>query len=223
MSLCISTARDKGETGETSTAILIAGEFSLQEKRVLLTDADGRQNLLEWWKRSEANDNLAENIELVIAARQTDIEQLLENDANRFDFVVIDTPGHDTVQRDAIIAGSHIVLTPIPSSDEEAESAGQVAAAAETTEEEQRLISNTNFITRITFPVKVLDAYRLVTPSAQHPREGNTHVLDTDVVERNGYREIRNNYGALQMLELTDTLTKSESRSHQHGSECVFR
>ncbi|APG93028.1 hypothetical protein SAMCFNEI73_pA0051 (plasmid) [Sinorhizobium americanum] len=37
---------------------MIAGEYALQGKRVLLIDADGRQNLQEWWKRCEAKDNL---------------------------------------------------------------------------------------------------------------------------------------------------------------------
>ncbi len=49
-------------------------------------------NLQEWWKRSEAKDNFPENIELVTAARHTAVEQLLENDANRFDVVLIDWP-----------------------------------------------------------------------------------------------------------------------------------
>ncbi|MDW9906533.1 AAA family ATPase, partial [Sinorhizobium meliloti] len=63
----ISAVSGKGGAGKTTAVILIAGEYALQGKRVLLIDADGRQNLQEWWKRCEAKDNLPDNIELITA------------------------------------------------------------------------------------------------------------------------------------------------------------
>lgn len=214
MPLCISAVSGKGGAGKTTAAILIAGEYALQGKRVLLIDADGRQNLQEWWKRSEAKDNLPENIELVTAARQTAVQHLLDNEANRFDVVLMDTPGQDTVLRDTIIAGSNIVLTPIQPNQDEIKAAGQAAAdTADISDKVGRLIPHANFVTRVTLPARALEAYRLIRPFVQNLREGgyDSHLLDTELVERNCYREIRSGYGTLQMLELTDPVRKARA------------
>ena len=48
----LSVISSKGGAGKTTVAILLAGEYALRGKRVLLIDADNRQNLSEWWKLS---------------------------------------------------------------------------------------------------------------------------------------------------------------------------
>lgn len=64
MAICISLVSGKGGAGKTTAVILVAGEYALHGKQVLLVDADGRQNLNEWWSRSEAKDNRPDGIEL---------------------------------------------------------------------------------------------------------------------------------------------------------------
>ncbi|MEY9103724.1 chromosome partitioning protein [Sinorhizobium fredii] len=214
MPLCISAVSGKGGAGKTTAAILIGGEYALQGKRVLLIDADGRQNLQEWWKRCQAKDNLPDNIELITAARQTTVQQVLENEANKFDVVLMDTPGQDTVLRDTIIAGSHIVLTPIQPNQDEIKAAGQAATdTANISDKVGRMIPHANFVTRITLPARMLEAYRLIRPFVQNLKEGgyDSYLLDTELMERNCYREIRNGYGTLQMLELTNPVKKARA------------
>ncbi|XOK15650.1 ParA family protein (plasmid) [Agrobacterium tumefaciens] len=214
MPLCISAVSGKGGAGKTTAVILIAGEYALRGKRVLLIDADGRQNLQEWWKRCEAKDNLADNIELITAARQTTVQQVLENEANKFDVVLMDTPGQDTVLRDTIIAGSHVVLTPIQPNQDEIKAAGQAATdTANISDKVGRVIPHANFVTRITLPARMLEAYRLIRPFVQNLKEGgyDSYLLDTELMERNCYREIRNGYGTLQMLELTNPVKKARA------------
>ncbi|MCW1413386.1 ParA family protein [Rhizobium sp. 1AS11] len=214
MPLCISAVSGKGGAGKTTAVILIAGEYALQGKRVLLIDADGRQNLQEWWKRCEAKDNLADNIDLITAARQTTVQQVLENEANKFDVVLMDTPGQDTVLRDTIIAGSHVVLTPIQPNQDEIKAAGQAATdTANISDKVGRVIPHANFVTRITLPARMLEAYRLIRPFVQNLKEGgyDSYLLDTELMERNCYREIRNGYGTLQMLELTNPVKKARA------------
>ncbi|RWP54743.1 MAG: hypothetical protein EOR07_33770 [Mesorhizobium sp.] len=67
----------KGGAGKTTVIILVAGEYAIHGKKVLLIDADPRQNLAEWWKRCEAKNNLPANIELHSAATQRSIETVL--------------------------------------------------------------------------------------------------------------------------------------------------
>lgn len=69
----------KGGAGKTTVIILVAGEYAIQGKKILLIDADPRQNLAEWWKRCEAKDNLPANVELHSAATQRSIETCLPN------------------------------------------------------------------------------------------------------------------------------------------------
>ena len=70
MAICISLVSGKGGAGKTTAVILIAGEYALHGKQVPLIDADGRQNLNEWWSRSEAKDNRPDGIELRTAGNQ---------------------------------------------------------------------------------------------------------------------------------------------------------
>ena len=62
-------------------------------------------------------------------------------------------------------------------------------------------------------PAKFLEAYRLIRPFVQNLREGgyDSYLLDTELMERNCYREIRNGYGTLQMLDLTESVKKARA------------
>lgn len=214
MPLSISAVSGKGGAGKTTAVILVAGEYALQGKRVLLIDADGRQNLQEWWKRCAAKDNLPDSIDLVTAARQNSIQQILDAEADKYDVVIMDSPGTDSVVRDTIIRRSDLILTPIQPNQDEIKAAGEAAeAAAEVSDQIGRTIPQANFVTRLTIPARNLEAYRLIRPFVQNLRENgyDSYLLETELLERNCYREVRNGYGTLQMLELTDPVKKARA------------
>lgn len=64
-------------------------------------------------------------------------------------------------------------------------------------------------------PNRALEEYRLIRPFVANLREGgyNSHLLATELVERNPYREIRTGYGTLQMLELTGPVKKARAEA----------
>lgn len=211
MTIKLSAVSGKGGAGKTTLVILIAGEFAIQKKKVLLIDADNRQNLAEWWKRCEAKDNLPAGIDLQTASTQRGIEQILRSDANRYDVVIMDTPGIDTSMRDLIIRESHAVLTPIQPNQDEIKAAGEAAEAIGVISDETgRSIPQFNIVTRITLPGRALEAYRLIRPFVENLQEAgyDSHLLGVELLERNCYREIRNGYGTLQMLDLTEPVMK---------------
>ncbi len=217
----ISAVSGKGGAGKTTAVILIAGEYALQGKRVLLIDADGRQNLREWWKRCEAKDNLPANLELITAARQATVQQLLENEANGFDVVLIDSPGQDTVLRDTIIAGSDIVLTPIQPNQDEIKAAGQAAAdTAVISDKVGREIPHANLVTRITMPAKLLEAYRLIRPFVQNLQEGGVQLLSAQNGADGAKLLSRNSEWLWHRANARPDRVgeKSEGRSHEPGS-----
>ncbi|MEX2746451.1 ParA family protein [Rhizobium mongolense] len=167
--------------------------------------------LREWWKRCAAKDNLPDGIELVTAARQNSIQQILDAEADKYDVVMMDSPGTDSVVRDTIIRRSDLILTPIQPNQDEIKAAGEAAeAAAEVSDQIGRAIPQANFVTRLTIPARNLEAYRLIRPFVQNLRE-NGYASYLLLLERNCYREVRNGYGTLQMLELTEQVKKARA------------
>lgn len=214
MTIFMSAVSGKGGAGKTTAVILVAGEYALQGRQVLLIDADGRRNLNEWWSRSEAKDNRPENIELRPAATNASLQQVLESEAHAYDVVIMDSPGQDTVLRDTIIGASDLVLTPIQPNQDEILAAGQAATdVADASDRIGRAIPHLAFRTRITVTGRALEAYRLIRPFIANLQEQgyHSHLLDTELYERNPYRDIRLGYGTLQMLELTDSVRKARS------------
>lgn len=76
-------------------------------------------------------------------------------------------------------------------------------------------------------PNRSLEEYRLIRPFVANLQEGgyNSHLLETELVERNPYREIRTGYGTLQMLELTDPVKKAraEALAFKHEVESYLQ
>ena len=213
MTLTLGAVSGKGGAGKTTIVMLVAGEYALQGKRVLLIDADARQNLYEWWKRCEAKGNTPDGMEIVTVARVDSLEQQMKR-TKGFDVVLIDAPGVDGVLTRAIIKHCDLVLTPIQPAQDEIKAAGEAAqATGEVSDEIGRPIPQANIVTRVTITSRNLEAYRLIRPFVANLRESeyDSFLLDTELMERNCYREIRNGLGTLQMLELTQPVMKGRA------------
>ncbi|AJD44148.1 ParA family protein [Rhizobium sp. SEMIA 4085] len=202
----------KGGAGKTTLVTLIAGEYALRGGRVLLIDADGRLNLTGWWKLCHSKENVPENIDVVIAASHRSIEAEILRSSVSFDVIIIDAPGVDSTVQETIIGSSELVLSPIQPGIKEIEAAGQAAASVNEINDRGGLdIMHLNVRTRITVPGRNLEAYRYVRPFVAGLQEAGyqTALLDTELFERNVYREIQNGLGTLQMQELTDPVRKA--------------
>lgn len=203
---------NKGGAGKTTLVTLLAGEYALRGERVLLIDADGRLNLSGWWKLCHSKENVPENINVTIAASRRAIEAELTRLRNAFDLIIIDAPGVDSAVQEAIIGSSELVVSPIQPGIKEIEAAGQAAASVSEINDRQRSrILHLNVRTRITVPGRNLEAYRYVRPFVAGLREAGyqTALLDTELFERNIYREIQNGLGTLQMQDLSDPVRKA--------------
>ncbi|MGX5851063.1 ParA family protein [Mesorhizobium sp. PL10] len=206
----LSVVSSKGGAGKTTVAILLAGEYALRGQSVLLIDTDNRQNLTEWWKLSADKDNVPANIDLATAPTSRGIEQALA--AASHDVIVMDTPGVDSVIANTIIANSDVVISPVQANQDEIRSVGQAAeTTADIAEEQGRNIPHGVVVTRIALTARSLEAYRFIRPFVAALREAGypSTLLQTELTERNCYREIRNGYGTLQMLDLTDPVKKA--------------
>lgn len=222
MPLRISAVSGKGGAGKTTAIILTAGELALQGRRVLLVDADARQNLAEWWKRCEAKDNVPDSITLLTALRQDNIQQIMSSQADKYDAVLIDAPGVDSVVTDTIIDYSDIVITPIQPAQDEIKATGEAAEAiAVRTDTNNRIIPQAVVRTRITIVNRNLEEYRIIRPFVQnlHNNGYDSNLLNTELMERNCYREIRSGLGTLQMLAMTDSIRKARAEVKEFVAE----
>ncbi|OWW02314.1 chromosome partitioning protein [Rhizobium sp. R72] len=203
---------NKGGAGKTTMATLIAGEYALAKQSILMIDADSRQNLAGWWKLCHKKGNVPANIEVTIAANQRAIEDVLRTYAQAFDIVIIDAPGVDSALQTTIIRSSNIVLSPVQPGIKEIEAAGQTIAEVNDVNDQLGLVVlHMNVRTRITLTGRSLEAYRYIRPFVAGLIEANyqTMLLDTELYERNVYREIQNGLGTLQMQEPTEPVRKA--------------
>ncbi|SDN95374.1 ParA family protein [Ensifer sp. YR511] len=205
---------NKGGAGKTTLVTLLSGEYALRGERVLLIDADARKNLSGWWKLCHTKGNVPENIAVTIAATQRSIETEIARLGRSFDLIVIDAPGVDSTILSTIIRTSQIVISPVQPAIKEIEAAGQAAAAVnEINDEFGSRILHFNVRTRITVPGRNLEAYRYIRPfvAGLVAADYQTTLLETELFERNVYREIQNGLGTLQMQELTETVRKARA------------
>ncbi|WP_353039275.1 hypothetical protein [Mesorhizobium sp. M1300] len=115
-----------------------------------------------------------------------------------YDVILMDSPGVDSVIRDTIIRNSDLVLTPIQPNQDEIKAAGEAATiTADIGDREGRTIPHVNVVTRIALPGRVLEAYRLIRPFIANLRDNGyeSTLMETELTERNCYREIRNGLG----------------------------
>lgn len=217
---------NKGGAGKTTLVTLLAGEYALRGERVLLIDADNRQNLSGWWKLCADKSNVPENIEVTVASTQRSIEQSISNLSGAFDIVIIDAPGVDSSLQTTIIRSAELVISPIQPAVKELEAAGQaVAAVNEISDLFGLKIAHFNVRTRISVPGRNLEAYRYIRPfvAGLVAEQYRTRLLDTELFERNIYREIQNGLGTLQMQELTDPVRKARIEVHALVDEIELR
>ncbi|MFN7024811.1 MAG: ParA family protein, partial [Pseudorhizobium sp.] len=111
-----------------------------------------------------------------------------------------------------IIRSAQLVLSPVQPAIKELEAAGQaVALVSEINDRYDLQVCHLSVRTRITVPGRNLEAYRYIRPfvAGLVAADYQTRLLDTELFERNIYREIQNGLGTLQMQALTEPIRKA--------------
>ena len=82
-------------------------------------------------------------------------------------------------------------------------------------------IQHLNLRSRVSVPGRNLEAYRYIRPFVAGLQQADyrTALLETELFERNIYREIQNGLGTLQMQELSETIRKARAEVQALVSE----
>ena len=208
MTVVIAAINGKGGAGKTTALMNLAGEYALRGGSVAMIDMDARNNLVKWWTDCQDKDAQPEGIEVHSHKTARGMERWMGENANAFDYVLIDTPGEDTSIVDPVIASADLVISPIQPSKRE------VLGAIDSFENVLRVNDALGrecrhgvLRTRITVTVRHTELYRKIRPIIED--KVGTYLFHTEVLERNVYKDIHNGIGTLQMQEVTEAIAKA--------------
>lgn len=208
MPTIIAAINGKGGAGKTTALMNIAGEYALRGSRVAMLDIDPRNNLMKWWSDCHDKGNAAEGIDVFGPKTERSVTTFFEDTADRFDYVLLDTPGEDTSIIDPVILRSDLVISPIQPSKREVIGAIECCEAVNRINEASgRSCRHGVLKTRITLPVRHTELYRKIRPIVVDT--AGTYLFRTEVLERNVYKDIHSGIGTLQMQEVTPAVVKA--------------
>lgn len=208
MTIVISAINGKGGAGKTTALMNIAGEYALRQNTVAMLDLDQRNNLMKWWSDCHDKEGQPQGIDVFGPKTAKAVAAFFEDKAELFDYVLVDTPGEDTSIIDPVIGRSNLVISPIQPSKRE------VLGAIDCFESVQRVNEAVGrdcrhgvLRTRITLPVRHTELYRKIRPIIVDKVQ--TYLFETEVQERNVYKDIHSGIGTLQMQVVTATIAKA--------------
>ncbi|MBX3583275.1 MAG: ParA family protein [Rhizobiaceae bacterium] len=208
MTVVIAAINGKGGAGKTTALMNIAGEYALRGGSVAMIDMDARNNLMKWWTDCQEKDAQPEGIEVYSHKTARGFERWMEGNAATFDHVLIDTPGEDTSLVDPVILAADLVISPIQASKREVMGAiDSFESVLRVNETRGRKCRHGVLRTRITVTVRHTELYRKVRPIIED--KVGTYLFQTEVFERNVYKDIHNGIGTLQMQEVTEAIAKA--------------
>jgi chromosome partitioning protein len=208
MPIVISAINGKGGAGKSTIIMNVAGEYALRGSAVAIVDMDPRSNLTQWWSDCRQKDAQADGIEVFGHKTARAVGSFLDRAAGRFEYILIDTPGEDTAIVDPVIGWSNLVLSPIQASKREVLGAIDCFESVQRVNHALRRSCRHGVLrTRVSLTVRHTELYRKVRPIIED--KVGSYLFQTEVMERNVYKDIQNGTGTLQMQDLTEAVAKA--------------
>ncbi len=203
----ISLVSSKGGVGKTTSAVVLASEFSAAGRKVVLIDADPNKPL-DAWSRLRP---LPENLRVVMDDSAETIIDTIEDARATADFVIVDLEGTATDRIGFAVARSDLVLIPLQSSVlDAAEAAKSVKLVRQMWRVANREIPYRVFFTRV--PPAIRE--RTARDIEQQFTGAAIPVLPATLIDRAAYRTLFSVGGTLQDLEGSDVSGLKSAREN---------
>jgi chromosome partitioning protein len=105
--MIISLINQKGGVGKTTLSLNIAHAFALDNKKVLLVDADTQQSALTWSEKRSSNLPFH-----VFALPTKTINREIQSFVKNYDFIIIDTSPRVTSVTESCVLASDLAIIP---------------------------------------------------------------------------------------------------------------
>lgn len=127
--MIIAIINGKGGVGKSTIAINLAGTLAQRAKKVLLIDADPQRSVIKWFNarmKQSPGRLLHENLQATPKPwTDADLRGHLQQEAEKFDFTIIDCgPANNRIER-AALAGAYFAIIPVTPSPYDIRSTGE--------------------------------------------------------------------------------------------------
>lgn len=106
----ISVAGQKGGVGKTTTAVNLSACIAMRATPVLLVDLDPQSSTLDWVSMMDRNDKKLFDF---LKALESDIESIIYNNEQNYQYIVIDCPPRLEKIMAQVISLSDLIVTPV--------------------------------------------------------------------------------------------------------------
>lgn len=212
----IAFANPKGGAGKTTSALILASELAAKGAQITIIDADPEKWISQWGALPGKPDNVA----IISEASEDSIVDLIEDAANRSQFVIVDLEGTASLMVANAIGMADLVLIPTQGASMDAKGAAKTI----------RLIRNQSRMARREIPHAVLltrtsaaVASRALRNVRDQLDKAGIDVLSTSIVERAAYRDILDYGGLLSTLNSTQVsnLDKAIENAREFAGEVL--
>lgn len=212
----IAFANPKGGAGKTTSALILASELAAKGAQITIIDADPEKWISQWG----ALPGKPENVAIISEVSEDSIVDLIEDAANRSQFVIVDLEGTASLMVANAIGMADLVLIPTQGASMDAKGAAKTI----------RLIRNQSRMARREIPHAVLltrtsaaVASRALRNVRDQLDKAGIDVLSTSIVERAAYRDILDYGGLLSTLNSTQVsnLDKAIENAREFAGEVL--
>ena len=192
----ISFANPKGGAGKTTTALILATQLSENGATVTIIDADPERWISQWGDLPGRPDK----IKVVNGVTEDTIVDLIDAEAQRSQFVIVDLEGTASLMVANAIGMSDLVLIPTQGSSMDARGGAKTIRLIQNQSKmARRPISHCVVLTRISAAVRS----RSLRNVQEQLKANGIEVLKTGIVERAAYRDLFDFGGSLSDLDKT--------------------
>lgn len=214
----ISFANPKGGAGKTTTALLAATQLAEAGATVAIIDADPERWISQWG----ALPGKPETIQIISDVTEDTIVDVIEREAARAQFVIVDLEGTASLMVANAIGMSDFVTIPLQGSSMDAKGGAKVLKLiASQAKLARRTIPHAVVLTRTSAAIRSRSLKNVSTEL----EDAGIPVFQTAIVERAAYRDLFDFGGTLPALDASQTsnIEKAIENARQFTGELVAK